>query len=124
MAPLRRAVVACDQSHAVNAAEVAINEGVPRLRLLSRPVRQPEMPLRVLVPAVGLEEAVLVLCARLDLIPLAAQDVLAGLDQLTRPSDAPLVDRVRGHAAHPSAAAATRRPRAHPPRRRTIGRGR
>src|SRR3954449_8062247 len=53
-------------------AEVAIDEGVARLRPLRRPVRQAEMPLRVLVPTVRLEKAVLLHCARLDLIPLAA----------------------------------------------------
>jgi hypothetical protein len=43
---------------------------------------------------VRLEKGVLLRCARLDLIPLAPQDVLTGLDQLTGTRDTPLIDDV------------------------------
>src|SRR5262245_14918544 len=65
--PFRCAVDAGDQAGAVDAAEVAVHEGVARLGLVGCPLGETEVPQRVVVPAVRLEEAVLVLGARLHL---------------------------------------------------------
>ena len=82
VAPLGGAVLAGDQPHAVHAAEVAVDERVPRLGLVVGAVGEPEVPLGVLVPGVGLEERVLVVGARLDVAPVAVEHVLAGVDEL------------------------------------------
>jgi hypothetical protein len=58
--PLGRAVVAGDQPGAVQAAQVAVDERVPGLRLVRRALGQPEVPLGVLLPRMPLEEGVLV----------------------------------------------------------------
>ena len=69
VAPLGGAVVARDQAHPVDAAEVAVDERVARLGLVGRPVGEPEVPGGVLVPRVRLEERVLVGRPRLDRRP-------------------------------------------------------
>jgi hypothetical protein len=96
VAPLRRPVVAGDQAHSMQAAEVAVHERVSGLRVLGRPVRETQMPLGVVVPGMGLEEGVLLAGARLDVPPVALEDVLARLDQPPGAGDCPLVDGVRG----------------------------
>ncbi len=55
------------------------------------------MPGRVVVPAVGLEERVLVLGARLDVTPIAVEDVLAGVDERPGVGHRLGVDGVGGH---------------------------
>ena len=62
--PLGGTVVAGDQPHPVHAAEVAVDERIPRLRLLGRALGETEMPIRVFFPGVRLEERVLLTCAR------------------------------------------------------------
>jgi len=48
----------------MDSPEVAHDERVPRLRLVRGVVGQAEMPRRVVVPAVGLQEAVLIVGRR------------------------------------------------------------
>ena len=79
--PLGGAVVAGDQAHAVQPPEVAVHERVARLRLVVRPLGEPEVPGGVLLPGVLLEERVLLLGAGLHGVPLALEDVLLGVDQ-------------------------------------------
>ena len=57
--PLGGPVVARDQAHAVQAAEVAVDERVPRLGLRARPLGEREVPRPVLVPRVPLQVRVL-----------------------------------------------------------------
>src|SRR3954452_17824242 len=59
-----------------------------------------------------LQELVLRPGIGLDLAPFAVEDVLARLDQLTRPRDRAPVERVGGHGGHspPSKEARTLRP--------------
>ena len=96
VAPLRRAVYARDQTGAMDAAEVAVHERVTRLRLSRRAFGEAEVPLGVLLPAVGVEEAVLGLGPRLHVSPVGVQDVLARLDALAAVSDGGGVDGVGG----------------------------
>jgi AcrR family transcriptional regulator len=67
--PLRGPVVAGDQPHAVQTAEVAVDKRVARLRLLGRALGKAEMPGGVLLPGVRLQERVLLPCPRLDVLP-------------------------------------------------------
>ena len=61
VAPFGGAVQAGDQAHAVEAAaEVAIDEGVPRLGLVGGAVGEGQVPLGVFLPGVGFQEGVLV----------------------------------------------------------------
>src|SRR6266511_5241310 len=60
--PLRSTVVAGDQPHPVQTAEVAVDERVARLRLLGRALGEAKMPGGVLLPGVRLQERVLVPC--------------------------------------------------------------
>src|SRR3954452_3513161 len=92
--PLRGSVEAGDEPHAVDATEVAVGERVARLRPVSRPFGERQEPPGVLVPRMRLEERVLLLGPRLRVAPVAAQDVLARVDELPRAGDAPLVDDV------------------------------
>jgi hypothetical protein len=54
--PFRSTVVAGDQPHPVQAAEVAKDKRVARLRLLVRALSQAEIPGGVLLPGVRLQE--------------------------------------------------------------------
>src|SRR6202035_2488460 len=85
--PLGRPVVAGDDAHAVDPAEVPVDEGVPGLGAVAGAGGQDEVPLGVLVPRVGLEEGVLLAGAGLDLAPVAVQHVLTAVDQLFGPGD-------------------------------------
>src|SRR4029450_11937624 len=67
--PLGCAVVAGDKSHAVQPAEVAVNERVAGLCLIWSAFGKAEMPGGVLVPRVRLQVHVLVTCARLHVLP-------------------------------------------------------
>src|SRR5262245_66681272 len=62
VAPFCGAIHAGDEAGAVDASEVADDEGVAGLRLVRRTIGQPEVPARVLVPRVTLEGGVLVGC--------------------------------------------------------------
>src|SRR5215216_3860857 len=97
VAPFGGPVLAGDQAHAVQAAEVAVDEGVPSLGVVGGAVGEGQMPVGVLLPGVGLQEGVLVLGARLDVAPLAPEHVLAGVDELAGPRHCLLVDRVGSH---------------------------
>ena len=79
--PLRRTVLAGDQSHPVQTAEVAVDKRVARLRLLGRALRKAEMPGGVLLRGVRLQERVLLPCARLHVLPARAKHVLPRVDQ-------------------------------------------
>jgi hypothetical protein len=96
VAPLGCPVVAGDQAGPVEAAEVAVDEGVPRLGLLRGSLGEAEMPLAVLVPGVRLQEPVLVFGLRLDISPVARQDVLASTDEAAGARERMFIDRVRG----------------------------
>ena len=50
VAPLRGAIVTGNQTHAMDAAEIAVDECVPGLGLVRCAVREPQMPFRVLLP--------------------------------------------------------------------------
>ena len=97
--PLRRPVDAGDETGAVHASQVAVDECVPRLGALVGAFGQPQEPRGVVLERVPLEVGVLRLRVRLDLAPVAVQDVLPGVDQLSRVSDGGRVDRVGGHGA-------------------------
>src|SRR4030095_16094922 len=97
VAPFGGPVLAGDQAHAVQAAEVAIHEGVPGLGLVAGAVGGGQVPPGVLLPGVGLQVGVLVLGARLDVAPDALEHVLAGVDELAGPCDCLGVDRVGSH---------------------------
>src|SRR6266511_4353467 len=96
--PLCGTVVAGDQPHSVQTAEVAVDKRVARLRLLGRAVGEAEMPGVVLLPGVRLQERVLLPCARLHVLPTRAEHILARVDQPLRVPDRVLVHRVGGHA--------------------------
>ena len=55
--PLGSPVVAGDRPHPVQTAEVAVDEGVTRLRLLGRVLGETEVPAGVLLPGVRLRNA-------------------------------------------------------------------
>ena len=97
VAPLRRPVHARDEAAAVDAAEVAVHEGVAGLGLVGGTHRQPEVPGAVLLPVVGLQEGVLGLGVGLDVAPVAPEDVLPGLDQLLGLGHRGLVQLVLRH---------------------------
>ena len=59
VAPLRGSVHARDEPAAVHPTQVAVDEGVARLGLVGRALGEPEVPRRVVVPAVALHEGVL-----------------------------------------------------------------
>ena len=81
----------------IDAPEVAEDERMAGLRLVIGTDRQPQVPRRVLVPAVPLEKAVLVLGARLRLAPVAVQDVLPLGDEGARVLHGGRVEFVPGH---------------------------
>src|SRR5262245_48200345 len=100
--PLCGPVLARDESHAVDAPEVAVNERVAALGLVLRAVGEREVPSAVLVPRVVLEERLLVGSSRLGLAPVAADDVLARVAQLLRVRHGAPVHPVLGHTRNRS----------------------
>jgi two-component system, OmpR family, sensor kinase len=80
--PFGRPVHAGDDAHPVDAPEVPVDEGVPGLGLVIGPRGQAEVPAGVLVPRVALQESVLIARARLDLPPVAIEDVLTAVDEV------------------------------------------
>jgi hypothetical protein len=95
VSPLRRSVDARDETGPVQPAEVAVDERVSRLRVVRSAFGQPEVPVSVFLPRVGFEEGVLVLRARLNVAPVALEDVLPRLDQPAGMADGAFVDGVR-----------------------------
>src|SRR5215207_8914207 len=71
--PLSCSVMASDQASAVEAAEVTVDEGVSRFRLLRGSFRETEMPLAIFIPGVRLQKCVLVTGAWLDVARVAAE---------------------------------------------------
>jgi hypothetical protein len=65
------------------------------------------MPLAIFIPGVRFQKCVLVTGVRLDVAPVAVEDVLATLDQALGPGDRPFVRGVVGHARQ----SVTERPR-------------
>ena len=98
--PLSRSVMASDQAGAVEAAEITVDEGVSRFRFPRGSFRETEMPLAIFIPGVRLQKCVLVTGVRLDVAPVAGEDVLATLDQAHCPGDRPFVHGVLGHAGN------------------------
>src|SRR3984885_12624581 len=52
VAPFGCPVLACDDAHAVDAAEVSVDERVPGLAVVAGPLGEPEVPLGVFLPRV------------------------------------------------------------------------
>jgi hypothetical protein len=94
--------MAGDDPHAVQAAEVAVDESVPGLGAVVRALGEPEVPRGILVPRVPGQVGVLVLGGGLRPASLAAEHVLASVDQLPRVGDPGLVHPVLRHR-HPPA---------------------
>jgi hypothetical protein len=96
--PLRGTVVAGDQPHPVQTAEVAVDERVARLRLLGRALGRPRCQAAYSSQGAssGTRSAP---CARLHVLPTRAQHVLARVDQPLRVPNSILVERVGGHGA-------------------------
>jgi hypothetical protein len=94
VSPLGSAIAAGDEPHPVETAEVAVDEGISAFGLIGRPDREPEVPLRIVLPGVTIEEGVLVVRCRLCVAPFAAKDVVAGRDQLLCLADPGSVDFV------------------------------
>jgi hypothetical protein len=78
--PLRGAVLARDETHAVHPPEIPVDERVTRLGLVVGVVGECKVPLRVLVPGVGLQKGVLVGGLGLRVAPVALDDVLMRVD--------------------------------------------
>ena len=87
VAPFRRSIDARDQPAPMNSAKVTEHEGISRLRLIRSALGQTEVPRGVLVPRVPLQIGVLDVCLRLDLAPVALENVLASLDEFPGPPD-------------------------------------
>ena len=69
----------------MDATEVPVDERVPGLGLVAGTVGEPEMPLGVFLPRVRLQEGVPFAGAGLNFAPVAAEHVLAAVDELSRP---------------------------------------
>ena len=95
--PLRRAVDARNQTGAMHATEVAVDERIAGLRLIVCAFGEAEVPGRVFIPRMGLEERVLICRTRLPSAPVAAEDVLPSVDQSPSVRDRALVDRIARH---------------------------
>jgi hypothetical protein len=99
--PLGGPVVAGDQAHAVQPPEVAVDERVPRLRLVGDALRQPQVPEFVVGERMRLQERVLLARAWLRVLPARADDVTAGVDQLLGVVDGVPVDGIGGQRRSP-----------------------
>jgi hypothetical protein len=108
VSPLGRSVDARDQAAAMETPEIAVDEGVACLRLVRGSLREPEVPLRVLGPRVLAQKSILVLRARLDVAPVARENILPSLDQPLGPADGGIVDLVRGDRCSVTATAMAR----------------
>jgi hypothetical protein len=101
VAPFGGPVVARDQAGPVDATEVPVDERVPGLGLVLGTLGEPEVPFGVLLPGVRLQERVLRRRTRLNVTPIAVEDILAGVDQPPGARYGAVVDRVRGDSAYP-----------------------
>ena len=95
--PLGGPVVAGDQAHAVEAMKVAEHKGIAGFCLVSCPLREREVPGRVLRPTMSLEDRVLLGRPWLDVSPPAAHPVLMSVDQVPTLGDSPPVHQRLGH---------------------------
>src|SRR4029450_4748789 len=84
-----------------HSAKVAIYERVPCLGPLSYTFGEPEMPCRVFLPGMPLEECVLVIGAWLHLAPIAVQYVLPGIDEPAAVLHSGLIHRIFRHVVPP-----------------------
>jgi hypothetical protein len=64
----------------MDTAEVSVDKRVPGLGVVAGTVGKPEMPQGVFLPAMRLQEGVLLAGARLDLAPVAVEHVLTAVD--------------------------------------------
>src|ERR1700684_1962868 len=97
--PLRGPVLARDQAHAMNAAEVPVDERVPGLGLVAGTVGQAQVPLCIVIPRVRFQEGILIAGPGLAVAPVTVEHVLARADELSRSGHSTLVDRVSSHQA-------------------------
>jgi hypothetical protein len=81
VAPLGGPIDACDECRAVNSPEVACHERVSGLRLIGSAFSQADVPCRVLLPRVVLEERVLVVGRRLHAAPVRVEHILPVLNE-------------------------------------------
>jgi hypothetical protein len=84
MTPLCRPVLTSDQAHPMDAAEVSINERIPRFGLIACTISESEMPFAMFIPRMRLQEGVLVVGAGLDLAPAAVENILVRVDEASR----------------------------------------
>ena len=91
--------MASDKPGSMQAQEIPEPEREQILRFVGCSDLQPEVPLAVLVPGVGLQEQVLVFGARLRLLPPAANYVAPGVDQMAGVDKSLLVDLILRHAS-------------------------
>ena len=95
--PLGSPVLTGDDAHAVQTAEVAVDEGVPRLGVVVGAIGEPEMPPGVFLSRVRFQKGVLLAGAGLDLTPIAVEHVLAAVNELLCPRHAIWIHRIRSH---------------------------
>jgi hypothetical protein len=94
--PFGSAVVAGDQAHPVQSPEVAVHKCIARLRLVGGAFGQSEVPERIVLEPMCLQERVLLAGARLHVLPARPENVLVGIDQPLRMRDRVLVQFVGG----------------------------
>jgi len=92
VAPLGRPVLAGDQPGSMDASKIAINERVSGLGLVIGFLVDAEVPFRVVVPGVTVQECILIRGFRLNFAPVTAENVLASVDQSASVRDCALVD--------------------------------
>jgi hypothetical protein len=97
VAPFGGPVLACDDAHAVDTAEVSVDERVPGLGVVAGPLGEPEMPLGVFLPRVRFQERVLLGCSWLGLAPVTVEHDLTAVDELPRPSHGVRIHTVGSH---------------------------
>src|SRR6266851_6705392 len=95
--PLGRTVAAGDQTRSMDAAKVSVDECVAALGLVACALGQAQVPFRVFVPGVRFQECVLIVRSRLNLAPVAVEDVLASSDEAACVCDCALIERVGSH---------------------------
>jgi hypothetical protein len=93
VSPLGRSVKAGDQAASMQTAEVTENERVSGLGLVSDAIGRSKEPARVVLPRVLLQKGVLGCGLRLNVTPVAVQDVLLGLDELASLGDSRVYSR-------------------------------
>jgi len=81
VSPLGGSIEAGDQAASMKTAEITVDERVSRLGLVGGAIGHPEEPARIVLPRVLLQEGVLGRGLRLNVTPVAVQDVVLGLDE-------------------------------------------